>query len=137
MKYCNRCETNLPLSSFSPNKAKSDGLQGYCRPCMKEYRREHYQANKQPYLDRAVSQKQRLLDLAAALKDVPCTDCGNRYPSYAMDFDHLDGEAKINSIANLTKLGSEAKLLLEVAKCEVVCAVCHRIRTHNRHRIVV
>ena len=68
-----------------------------------------------------------LLDKA---KDKPCIDCGIKYDPWVMDFDHLrDKEFTISSFyANY----SETKLLSEIAKCDVVCSNCHRIRTHNR-----
>lgn len=69
-----------------------------------------------------------------AAKDRPCADCGGEYPSFVMDFDHVRGE-KVASIAVLTyKLAATraglARLVAEMAKCDVVCANCHRVRTH-------
>ncbi len=48
-----------------------------------------------------------------------------------MDFDHLDPSKKMGNISDFVKLGSFAKIRAEIAKCDVVCAVCHRIRTHK------
>lgn len=61
-------------------------------------------------------------------KDVPCMDCGGRFPSVCMDFDHVRGE-KVGNVATMIGL-SVAKIEAEIAKCEVVCSNCHRIRTH-------
>jgi AAA15 family ATPase/GTPase len=36
MKYCPKCNTNKDFSSFSKNKSRSDGLQGYCKECLKK-----------------------------------------------------------------------------------------------------
>jgi hypothetical protein len=47
-----------------------------------------------------------------------------------MDFDHL--HSKFKSISRLVSNGMSSALEAEIAKCEVVCANCHRIRTHNR-----
>jgi hypothetical protein len=65
-----------------------------------------------------------------ALKDKPCTDCGKRYPYYCMDLDHTDHTNKLFMPSDLPKY-SWAKLKAEVLKCEVVCAICHRIRSHK------
>lgn len=46
-----------------------------------------------------------------------------------MDFDHRE-DKKFN-IAQLSKIASVEKLKEEIAKCDVVCANCHRIRTHS------
>lgn len=67
--------------------------------------------------------------LVRALKSVPCTDCGVLYPYYVMEFDHIIG-TKSNSISGLMS-GTKGKLLLEISKCELVCANCHRIRTYK------
>jgi hypothetical protein len=63
-----------------------------------------------------------------------CADCGFRAHPAALDFDHLPGSVKAHTIANMcvmANIGME-ELAAEVAKCEVVCANCHRIRTWNR-----
>ena len=68
----------------------------------------------------------------ARLKDKPCVDCGGKFPPEAMDFDHLPGTRKLCGISELRF--SRAKMLEEIAKCEVVCANCHRVRTARRRR---
>lgn len=68
--------------------------------------------------------------LLAALKDVPCADCGNRYPACVMQFDHVRGE-KVGDVASMKWVAVE-RIRAEAAKCDVVCANCHSIRTHER-----
>lgn len=48
-----------------------------------------------------------------------------------MDFDHVRGK-KVKSLSNLAISGTEAQVLAEIAKCDLVCANCHRHRTHLR-----
>ena len=61
----------------------------------------------------------------------PCTDCGDCFPYYVMDFDHLsDKSFAISSYKNNTN--SLERVREEIAKCELVCANCHRIRTYKR-----
>ena len=71
----------------------------------------------------------RLRAIATAIKlDSGCVDCGyNTYPE-ALDFDHI-GDDKL---CDVSKCHNEAQLLAEIAKCEVVCANCHRVRTARR-----
>ena len=62
----------------------------------------------------------------------PCSDCGKFYPSYVMDFDHLDPNEKMDGIGYLVSTGhSWAIVEAEIAKCELVCACCHRLRTYH------
>ena len=50
-----------------------------------------------------------------------------------MDFDHRDPSMKSFALSGKVQLKSEEALLREVAKCDVVCANCHR-ETHVRLR---
>jgi hypothetical protein len=50
-----------------------------------------------------------------------------------MDFDHLPGFEKKTEVSVMAQQGwSLNNLKEEIAKCEVVCAVCHRVRTSRR-----
>ena len=61
-------------------------------------------------------------------KNRPCADCKVSYPPYVMDFDHVRGEKEFGIGDNIINVSWE-RLIAEVAKCDVVCANCHRIRT--------
>lgn len=58
-------------------------------------------------------------------------DCGGAFPPYVMQLDHVRGE-------KLFDIGSRAanvnRLVEEIAKCEVICANCHAIRSHSRRQ---
>jgi hypothetical protein len=58
-------------------------------------------------------------------------DCGNTFPPVCMDFDHRDADSKSFNIASRIQLSIE-KLAAEIAKCDLVCSNCHRIRTSGR-----
>lgn len=103
-----------------------------CEPCrqstlryLTQYgidKREKIAAKNRTRRDR----RQEVLD---KLKDVPCADCGGRFPPICMDFDHVQGKSFTISRASTRSLTS---VLREVERCEVVCANCHRIRTAQR-----
>jgi hypothetical protein len=65
-------------------------------------------------------------------KKNPCMDCGKSFHFAAMDCDHRDPKTKLGEPSNMSK-GHEAKFLAELAKCDVVCSNCHRIRNNSRH----
>jgi hypothetical protein len=49
-----------------------------------------------------------------------------------MDFDHISGEKK-NNVGTMVAHGHSRQAVMdEIAKCDLVCANCHRIRTRNR-----
>ena len=62
-----------------------------------------------------------------------CADCGYNAHGVALQFDHMDGFDKKNTVSNLIRsdYGWEA-IMAEIDKCEVVCANCHAIRTKAR-----
>ncbi|MDQ3918195.1 MAG: hypothetical protein M3348_06925 [Acidobacteriota bacterium] len=64
-------------------------------------------------------------------KSRPCADCGIQYPYYVMDFDHRDGATKSFMLSEVARATAKS-LLREIDKCDVVCANCHRERTHRR-----
>lgn len=63
--------------------------------------------------------------------DKGCVDCGYKAHHSALDFDHKPGTVKVRDIKRGQQFGW-LELLDEIAKCDVVCANCHRIRTYNR-----
>lgn len=65
-------------------------------------------------------------------KEVPCEDCGNEFPPECMDFDHVEGKKEFVVSTGMYK--TWAALLAEVAKCDIICANCHRIRTKQRSK---
>lgn len=60
-----------------------------------------------------------------------CADCGARED---LTFDHLPGHKKVGNISTMVHTGSLKKLRQEMAKCEIVCLRCHRIRENDRGR---
>lgn len=95
-----------------------------------------YEYNKQYRLDNiAAINANRRVKYAQRRKEVDdiklsrgCMDCGyNTHPA-ALDFDHRPGTDKVCNVARLTEAAREV-LYAEIAKCDVVCANCHRIRT--------
>lgn len=77
------------------------------------------------------NQQKKRYEYVAKLKNNPCADCGNTYPTPAMDFDHVRG-TKVRGISQAVIYGWKP-LYEEIAKCELVCSNCHRVRTHSRN----
>ncbi len=67
-----------------------------------------------------------------AIKLVPCADCGLSFPPCAMDFDHRDPTTKRTAVSRMIGRAGVAAIMAEVAKCDIVCANCHRERTFRR-----
>jgi hypothetical protein len=109
-------------------------MYNYCRPCRASYKQEHYGANRQRYVDAAGARRkvvvaERTAYLIGFFAEHPCVDCGETDP-VVLEFDHL--RDKEFSISSGVRDRNWASVLDEIAKCDVVCANCHRRRTAQR-----
>ena len=78
---------------------------------------------------------QALLKWMNEIKSQPCHDCGNRFPICCMDFDHREGTTKKYNVGSMfAHHHSKESIEEEVAKCDLVCSNCHRIRTQKRRK---
>ncbi len=62
-----------------------------------------------------------------------CVDCGQRYPHFVLQFDHLPEYKKEGIVSDIARRYSWEKALEEIEKCEIVCANCHNVRTWSRN----
>src|SRR5262245_4558808 len=102
------------------------------------YYRAHYQANKEKYRARRTRYELRLRAIVLEAKDQLCMDCGGRWHPLIMDLHHRDGEVKRFNLGDWRRLRcvGEAGLRREIAKCDVLCPTCHRIRTFQKRGLL-
>lgn len=113
-RECSKCARFLPAEGFYTCCATN-----ICIQCRRSQMRARYQAKR---------------DAVDAHKlSVGCVDCGYKAHPAALHFDHVVQARKRAEIALMVTSGqSMAEIMAEIAKCEVVCANCHAIRTHSR-----
>jgi hypothetical protein len=126
-RRCSRCREEKPLADFAAQDV-------YCRPCRSDYGREHYEKNRQRYIDNAARRRDRVVRkrvswLIDYLQENPCVDCGEG-DVVVLEFDHL--RDKTFDISRGLRDRNWESVLAELEKCEVVCANCHRRRTAQR-----
>src|SRR5213594_1266775 len=107
--------------------------QSHCRRCQATYRRQHYLANRDEYIEREAARiKTRRERNRARICDYlgshPCVGCHETDP-LVLQFDHRDPAKKVLEVAILAASRSWTTILTEVKKCDVRCANCHRLRT--------
>ncbi len=134
VRKCYRCGKSKPVDDFAWRRKQKGQRDSFCRPCRSAYGREHCEANRQRYIDRAAIVKRRLtrertLYLIEFFKTHPCIDCGEEDP-IVLEFDHL--RDKSFAIGPALSRKSWDNILEEMKKCEVVCANCHCRRTARR-----
>lgn len=89
-------------------------------------RRSHYELNKHS----RIFCKQRNREIILKAKCRPCADCNIQYNPWVMQFDHRDPLQKRFDLSDGHQ-HSVKILLIELAKCDVVCANCHAERTQR------
>jgi hypothetical protein len=118
---------------FTPSRANQD-LCG--KACVLERRRLRYAER----VRGGYRQYEKKRDLLRATKDKPCMDCGTYYPGEPdlMDLDHRDPLTKSHKMVRRPgRTGGGfmnlpmAELVSEIAKCDLVCAICHRRRSRR------
>lgn len=78
-----------------------------------------------------LAQYQRdLIDLYKIVKT--CQDCGYNKNPRALQFDHRPGTQKRQNIADMPGRYPTQTILLEMTKCDVLCANCHAEHTFRR-----
>lgn len=130
-KTCSSCHVTKPLTGFNFKRRSAGVRHSYCRECGKKITQNHYKRNKPSYLKRNLRAYAERRQLVIDAKSRPCADCGVQYPYYVMDLDHRDGASKQFSLHAVHGVSKEA-VMREIEKCDVVCANCHRERTHRR-----
>jgi hypothetical protein len=130
-KICTKCGENKPETSFGKTHGR---LRSECNWCKALSARQWRENNR---VKRSADRKRRLVELNEFINnmkdDKPCADCNLPHSYWRLDFDHRNGEKKLFEISKLKAgLYSKKKILEEIAKCDLVCANCHRLRTWNR-----
>lgn len=101
-------------------------------PRNREAKRRHYYSNREQYYARNRAKKRTLRTMLVEAKSQPCMDCGGVFPPVAMDFDHRDPRTKLWPPSHLPASGSFRVMREELAKCDLVCSNCHRLREEAR-----
>ena len=104
-----------------------------CEICRKAHT-EYVKSRRKPAKGRSVTRiKGRIAIIEEKLRRGSCMDCGlevTRDNYICFDFDHRDPTEKSFAVSQKSRDVSEAVLNAEFAKCDLVCANCHRLRTH-------
>lgn len=117
MKKCSKCRKEKELSEFY-KRGDSDKYRSHCKVCEKT--KPKSEATKRW---RARAKKTLIEEYGGK-----CMDCGFIGPSVCYDFDHRDPSEKSYALSQYK--GGIDGLRIEAEKCDLVCANCHRIRTH-------
>ena len=116
-KQCRRCQEIKDAEHFDIYQHK---VLAICKECRRERNREYY-------IDRRADIKEWLYNY---LSENNCVDCNESDPM-RLEFDHK-GEKQFDIGKVLVgKSKSIDDVKAEVAKCDVRCANCHKVKTHK------
>lgn len=77
--------------------------------------------------DTRAARRERNKKIAQRAKTAGCSACGAHPDPVALDFHHRDRRTKLDTVSQLVNRGASLKRLeAEIAKCDVLCANCHR-----------
>lgn len=119
-KFCPSCEKDLPLSSgFYIQKRGDDPpwIHRQCKSCEKK--------------NITITRDKKREFILAYAHQKGCVDCGEDDP-VLLEFDHVRGD-KVTTVCQMAAGSFSLKrIMLEIEKCEVRCANCHRKRTAHQ-----
>lgn len=105
------------------------------RVYQKQWNRAYYLKHRAAEIARGTKRKNALREwLDTYRSSLSCENCGENDP-VCLDFHHKDASEKDFSIGDAKRIGwSKETILLEIQKCMVVCANCHRKIHANLHK---
>jgi hypothetical protein len=132
-KKCKACQQVKPSNEYGkPSKRHIFSLNSDCNDCKAKRSKAAYEADRTRRIEKSGVQYAANRAFFRSLKDnQPCLDCGVRYPYYVLDYDHREPDMKRIACSNVGR-NARNTVLAEISKCDLVCANCHRERTHRQ-----
>ena len=114
-RYCRECD-----KLRAQRKRLAPDFKAYEAEKMRRWRAEH----REEYLAKA-REDRRAKKAWLDSQKVKCCRCDETHPA-CMDFHHRDPSQKDGNLSQMVAKVSLEKLKEEVAKCDILCANCHR-----------
>jgi hypothetical protein len=131
-KICSRCETPRSYDFFQ--RRPNGKVYSWCKDCHAEHQKiarepKKKESNKRIQELRAIRREVLRKIVVDYLKHNPCIKC-NETDIVVLEFDHRDSATKEFCISDaLRDVPSVERLSIEIAKCDILCANCHRRKT--------
>jgi hypothetical protein len=133
---CKKCHDDQPQTEFYASAGR------VCKTCHRargkvaaraSYARNPalaYQRTKAKYKAADAFIRQHKID------NPTCADCKQDHPYWRLDFDHRSDKTA-NLSSDRVRYWGMVRIAAEIAKCDLVCANCHRDRTFKHLRTAV
>ncbi len=133
-QICTKCTIKKDLLEFPRDSRRKTGYGPTCKKCSYQTQKtwRYTSAGKHK---RSIDKQNRILInqeyIIDYLRTHPCIDCGNA-DILVLDFDHIDPTTKRESVHDMIRKRRLNILRIEITKCDVRCANCHRRRTADQ-----
>lgn len=134
MKRCSKCGLDKNEIEFSKHNRYADGLNCWCKDCVRAYAKENYRKNNTRYKE---YQREHLLESRVHNRTwhekkrsrlnqfkTKCVKCGDDR-LYLIDFHHINPTTKSGNLSNMCLKVSDEVLVEEIKKCVCLCRNCH------------
>ena len=133
--HCDECRA-LDWKDYAERHPETEEARR-CRtnPELRQAAKDYRETHRTEIAAWRLAKKAELYRKMNELKSFPCQDCRQTFIPFVMDWDHREPSTKRNDVAWMVDhLMNWDKILVEVAKCDLVCSNCHRVRTFNRRQ---
>jgi len=118
-KICPRCKTDKDASEYYIRKGRKEKrLSGFCKRCLSENR-----------VERGREYKSKCVEYKGGC----CEKCGYKKSNSALEFHHVDPSQKDFGIGGQRRTKFDDITKLELDKCLLLCANCHREEHERMH----
>ena len=112
-RTCPQCSEVKPGTDFYMNSWRGKKKPGsWCKVCAANRTASRHRGCKNNYVQ---------------LKGGCCQSCGFNKYNGALEFHHVDPSTKEETITKMMKRPSSPEILVELAKCVLVCSNCHKM----------
>lgn len=152
MCLCSKCKIEKSKTEFWQRGDRPKGIHSKCKQCcseaykkwrianlakrrrdLQEWRKNNPEKIRKLYRSSDANRRNSTKEWVNELKNQPCVDCQKTFEPFVMDFDHRDPSTKRYVIGFMvSKRMPREAIIEEIAKCDLVCANCHRIRTYRK-----
>jgi len=139
MPKCNQCQKDFPNRVYINGKCRNLQNRKFCVECSPfgshntkptlettvtiEEKTARRKAKQVEYTTR---RRQKVMKMAIDYKGGKCIVCGYNKCTWALEFHHIDPKEKEFSISDKGYTRSWDKVKIELDKCVLLCANCHR-----------
>jgi hypothetical protein len=131
LKTCYRCEVEQEETAFGfDHRYTPKRRRHMCTGCCVKANLESRRKNRESYNEKAKVRRIERKKRAIEYKGGKCEHCGLVFPICAFDFHHVNSSEKDRDPGLMMGL-TDKKLFLELDKCILLCANCHRVEHFN------